>query len=50
MSCAFKSKILWAQTVAPHAESSVTHNKADAILKDKGIQLAWKKKPQHVVA
>lgn len=42
MSCAFKSKILWARTVAAHADS-VAHNKADPILKDKGIQLSWKK-------
>lgn len=43
MSCAFTSKILWARTVAVHAESNVAHNKADPILKDKGTQLSWKK-------
>lgn len=43
MSCASKSKKLWARTVAAHAESSVAHNKADPLLKDKGVQLSWRK-------
>lgn len=40
MSCASKSKKLWARTLAAHAESSVAHNKADPLLKDKGVQLS----------
>lgn len=49
MSCVFKSKILWSSTV-PALADSVAHNKAHPILKDKGIQLSWKKTAPHLVA
>lgn len=36
-------------TVGIGAESSVTHKKAEPILKNKGVQLLWKKAAQYLV-
>lgn len=47
---AVKSKIIWARTVGIGAQNSVTPQKAEPILKNKAIQLPWKKAAQYLVA